>query len=59
MSNEKVMSVPLSPEVRAWLGNRADAQGRADGREAQAIITREYVRAKRRDVETVRGKGAK
>lgn len=44
MSNEKIISVPLSEEARAALEERADANGRATGREAARIISKAVLR---------------
>ena len=38
MSNEKLINVPLDPETKAALEQRAKAHDRAVGREAAAII---------------------
>lgn len=38
--NEKIVQVPLSEEAKAALEERAEANGRATGREAQQIINR-------------------
>lgn len=37
-ANEQVINVPLKPEVKRALVARADANGRATGREAARII---------------------
>lgn len=40
MSNEKIVQVPLSDEAKAALEARAEANGRATGREAAQIINK-------------------
>lgn len=44
MSNEKIISVPLSEEAKAALEERADANGRSTGREAAQIINKVVMR---------------
>ena len=48
MSNEKIVQVPLSEEAKAALEERADANGRAIGREAAQIIRRVVLRKSER-----------
>ena len=40
MSDEKIVQVPLSEEAKAALEARAEANGRATGREAAQIINK-------------------
>lgn len=40
MNNEKIVQVPLSDEAKAALEARAEANGRATGREAAQIINK-------------------
>ena len=49
MSNEKIVQVPLSEEAKAALEERADANGRAIGREAAQIINKVVLRDKNRE----------
>ena len=45
-NDEKVLNVPLKPNVRRRLDDRADANGRAASREAANIIERAVMPAK-------------